>query len=181
MIKGLTLALLLAATTAQAQSCPPLPDRSAERRDLLKALRFSPDPAAGVEAANAVWAFWTTAPDETAQDMLDRGMAAMRDQRPDIAESILEDLVAYCPDFAEGWNQRAFARFLNSKLDASLEDIAAALKLEPVHFGALSGRAMILVRQGRSRLAQIALRRAVLVHPWLSERQFLEEIPGQEL
>ena len=169
------------ARAADGDMCPTPPDRTVERDDLLRALAGSKNPQQGVRAANAVWDFWIQAPDAEAQELLERGMAKMREANYPDAERILDQLIAYCPDFPEAWNQRAFARFLSSRYDESLADINQTLKLEPAHFGALSGQAMIYLRQGRAALAQIALKRAVRINPWLQERAMIIEDPGTDI
>lgn len=86
---------------------------------------------------------------------------------------MLDALAAYCPAYPEAFNQRAFTRFLRDDYDGALEDLDFVLAMRPYHFGALSGRALSLMRLGRSELAQAALRRAVKVHPFLRERALL--------
>ena len=50
------------------------------------------------------------------------------------------------------------------------------LELEPRHFGALSGRALIYLQQGKRALAIKDMAAAVAVHPFLSERQLFPEL-----
>ena len=131
------------------------------RRQLLfERLRNATTEQEGRLAEDAIWRLW---------------MAAA----PDRALAILDGVVSQAPDYAEGWNQRAFIRFLKDDLDGSLEDIDRTLELEPKHFAALAGKAMILMRQGRMELGQAALRRAVEIHPWLKERSMLIPAPGE--
>jgi tetratricopeptide (TPR) repeat protein len=54
------------------------------------------------------------------------------------------------PNYAEGWNQRAFVRFLRDKDDGALSDLEKAVALEPDHFGAWSGMYHVLMRMGRT-------------------------------
>lgn len=70
------------------------------------------------------------------------------------ALAILDSVVADVPGYAEGWNERAFIRFLRDDFDGSLDDIEHALALEPLHFAALAGKATVLMRQGRSNPAR---------------------------
>jgi hypothetical protein len=65
--------------------------------------------------------------------------------------------------------------------EGSLADIDKVLALEPKHFGALSGQAMILMHQGKMDAGQLALRRAVEIDPFLSMRALLMKPPGQDI
>jgi tetratricopeptide (TPR) repeat protein len=85
-------------------------------------------------------------PDAAAQEMLDTGMARIRAADYAAATSVLDDLVAYCTDYAEVHNQRAFASFLRGDYDAALDDLDRALALSPNHVAALSGKALTLSR-----------------------------------
>lgn len=169
------LLALIFASSAFAESCPTDRNRDPERASLLEALRITPDIASGQAVADKVWRFWMTAPDTRAQVMLDQAMSRRLGYNLEEAESTLDALVAYCPDFPEGWNQRAFVRFLREDFAGSLADIDKTLSLEPAHFGALAGQAQIFLKQGRVKLAQLAIARAVKVHPWLHERALLED------
>ncbi|WP_188675493.1 tetratricopeptide repeat protein [Neptunicoccus cionae] len=155
--------------------CPPLPDRGEERAILLETLAQADNFGQARTAANALWQFWHVAPDEVAQEMLDVGNNAIRYGDYLRAEATLGRLVQYCPAFGEGYNQLAFAHFLRNQDTQALDLLSRCLKLEPAHFGALSGIALIHIRNGRPALGQIYLRRAVAIHPWLNERSLLEQ------
>ena len=173
------LALLLPAPALA--ECPVVDEHSDERAELHTRLLAAPDAVTAQAVANALWSIWTAAPDSQAQALLDRGMERRQSFDLEASESALDDLVAYCPDYAEGYNQRAFTRFMRHHYDAALEDIDRTLELNPYHFGALSGKALTLMRQGRVELAQEALRRAVSVHPYLQERHMLVEPPDKDI
>lgn len=171
---------LLLAGPAMAE-CPPVADTSAERSALLAQLKVAPDPgiAQGINAQ--LWEIWLMAPDERSQVMLDSAVERMRLGDLDSAITTLTELVAYCPDYAEGYNQRAFAYFLKQDFEPALKDLDQALTILPEHIGALSGKGLTLIGMGRAAAAQDALRAAVDLHPWLSERSLLVEPPGEEL
>lgn len=167
--------LLLLPAFALAGECP-VPDAAAREQaltPLLDHLAEAATEAEGRDAEGDVWRFWLQAPDATAQGMLDDGISRIGWADFAGAEKSLDGLVAYCPDYAEGWNQRAFARFLQGDYEGAIEDLDRTLELEPKHFGALSGKALSLIRQGRAELAQQALRAAVALHPWIKERHLL--------
>lgn len=120
--------------------------------------------------SNELWGIWGTAPDEAAQEILKRGM----DRRAayDFVGAVqdFDTLIDYCPDYAEGYNQRAFVNFIGQDYDAALDDLDRAIELTPDHIGAISGRALTLLQLGRKREGQIALRAALALNPWLPER-----------
>ena len=147
------------------------------RRQLLfERLRNATTEQEGRLAEDAIWRLWMAAAPSRA---VDQAMDARESYDFDRALAILDGVVSQAPDYAEGWNQRAFIRFLKDDLDGSLADIDRTLELEPKHFAALAGKAMVLMRQGRMELGQAALRRAVEIHPWLKERSMLIPAPGE--
>jgi tetratricopeptide (TPR) repeat protein len=88
------------------------------------------------------------------------------------------------PDFAEGWNKRATVNYLLGRFDASVIDIQKTLTLEPRHFGALSGMALINLSLDREREALKAFEAAMRVHPNLPGaethiRELREKIRGK--
>jgi len=131
--------------------------------------------------SSEIWRIWLTAPDEVAQEVLDAALVHRRSRDYLGAIRQLDRLISGWPDYAEGWNQRATVHFLRGDYDASLVDVAEVLAREPRHFGALSGKALILYRQGRTALAQITLREALRHNPFLHERAMLEALGGVEL
>lgn len=176
------LALILALLpTGAAADCPPVPDRDAELEALYEAVRAAPSESAARVHSNAMWQIWTDAPDERSQALLDEGMVAMRVADYATAYDALGRLVDYCPDYAEGWNQRAFVHFLTGAHDKALSDLERALAINPGHMGALTGIALTLMKLGRDEEAQERLREAVALNPWITERHLLKEPPGTEL
>lgn len=157
-----------------ALGCPALPDRSAELGALFDAARAAPNEMAGRAVSNQMWEIWTTAPDEVAQGMLARGMTARRYGDYLGAVAAFDDLVAYCPDYAEGYNQRAFIHYLSGDFGAANADLQATLAINPDHVGALSGLALTLIALGRKDEAQEWLRKALARNPWIPERGLLD-------
>lgn len=171
----------LLASPALADACPPLPERGAEKAELMAAVRQAPNETAGRIAANALWEYWALAPDAAAQEMLDRGMRRRAAYDFEAAVAAFDELVAYCPDYAEGYNQRAFVRFIRGDYGAALEDLDRALARAPDHIAALAGKALTLMNLGRVEAGQTVLREALTLNPWLPERGMLIEKPGEDL
>ena len=180
----LALAAAVLALPGTALACPPAPDHGAALGRLLAEARTAPTETEGRAVSARMWALWTDAPDETAQEMLDRGMA--RRESYDFAGALeaFDALVAYCPDYAEGYNQRAFVNFLRADYALAVGDLERAIALSPRHVAAISGLGLTLMALGRTEAAQEMLRRAVDLNPWIPERNYLldrREPPGKAL
>ena len=169
------LLLPFLAAPAMAQTCPAAPDHSGALTALFEQARAAPDEASGRALSNEMWQLWLDAPDAAAQEVLDRGMRQRGEYDFVGALSSFDTLVEYCPDYAEGYNQRAFVHFLNSDYSAALVDLDAALALMPDHVGAQSGRALTLMNLGDTDAARLQLLDALENNPWLSERALVAD------
>lgn len=145
-----------------------------EQDDLFKALKTAPNQAEATLIENEIWKSWMAAgPTLNIRSKVKTAME-LRDNYDLVgAKVLLDDVIVEAPEYSEGWNQRAFILFLQGDYEASLADIERALELEPRHFGALSGKGMILMTLGRTDLGQKVLRKAVDIHPFLKERNML--------
>lgn len=163
----------------RADSCPQAKDHGVALARLIEAVRQAPDARQARLITNEMWALWADAPDEPAQALLDDGMT--RRANYDLAGALkaFDRLVAYCPGYTEGYNQRAFVNFIRRDYEVALVDLDRALALTPTHLGALTGRAMTYIALGRDAEAQADLRVAVGLNPWLPERGMLKDpAPG---
>ena len=175
------LSICIALPAAAQQVCPSNPDHEAAKDDILQDLRVSRDETEARVLSNGLWQLWTDAPDSRAQELLDEGMR--RRQMSDFigARDVLDSLVEYCPDYAEGYNQRAFANFLRQDYAPALVDLERALEIDPRHVAALTGKALTLMGLGRDVEAQLVLREALRMNRWLGERRLLTLPPEQAL
>ena len=172
---------MLMAPAAFADTCPPVPDRSDELTAIYTDLAASRGDAQAQVLNQQLWAIWTDAPDAKAQDLLDEGMRRRGVYDFLGARDVLDQLIEYCPDYAEGYNQRAFASYLRQDFDVALADLDRTLAINPRHIGALSGKALTLIGMGRTDEAQVVLRAALALNPWLGERALLTEPLGQDI
>lgn len=171
----------LLAAPALAQTCPDAPDHSAQLSEILAELGTAQSDMAARELSNGLWELWTDAPDATAQELLDEGMSRRSVYDFLGARTVFSRLIDYCPDYAEGYNQRAFASFLSEDYERALADLDRTLAIIPNHVGALSGKALTLIAMGRNAEGQAALRAAVALNPWLQERALLDPPMGTDL
>ncbi|WP_242601384.1 tetratricopeptide repeat protein [Pseudaestuariivita atlantica] len=164
---------------AYAGTCPEPADRSGEITNIVRQLTLAPNEGAAAAWNAKLWEIWLDAPDALSQTFLDRGMAQRSYSNFVGALANFDALINYCPDYAEGYNQRAFAYFLQAKFDKALVDLDKTLSLSPRHIGALSGKALTLMGLERDEEAQEVLREALKLNPWLSERRFLKDGPKE--
>ncbi len=162
--------IAVAVSPAWSETCPDAPDHSAPLNDLIRQIQQATDAGQAQPLANRMWEFWADAPNEQSQAVLDRGMTKRSSWDLAGAKSDFDTLVEYCPNYAEGYNQRAVVSFLSEDYAAALEDMNRALDLSPRHVAAMSGKALSLMGLGRMDEASRVLDQALKLNPWLPER-----------
>jgi tetratricopeptide (TPR) repeat protein len=123
----------------------------------------TPEEAEPIE--QTIWKIWLLSGNGAVDADMLRGLQAMGQSDNAAALEHFTRVVEASPDFAEGWNKRATANYLLGRFDASVFDIQKTLALEPRHFGALSGLALINLALDREREALKAFEAALRVHP----------------
>lgn len=154
---------------------------AAEREKLFAELAVARNASEGRVITSQIWSMWFRAPNAGAVEAMEQALAHREARDYFKSAKVLDSLVEMEPGWAEAWNQRATIRYLLRDFDGSLADIDRVLQLEPKHFGALSGQALILMHQGKMDEGQSALRRAVEISPFLSERVLLIPPKGQDI
>ena len=153
-----------------------------ERARVLDALFMSLKAAQSDDEADVIvaeiWKVWTRSGRPEVDRILNEGIGylALREYQP--AYDRFTEAIEAAPDFAEAWNKRATVLYLMNEHDRSLADIEKVMALEPRHFGALAGRAIIHAHASRWKEALAAYRQALAVNPFLKERETL--IPDLE-
>ncbi|MGR3316627.1 tetratricopeptide repeat protein [Roseovarius indicus] len=169
----------LAAFPARAE-CPPPPDHDDALTGLIEKVQAAPDERSAKIISNEMWEIWADAPDKRAQELLDEGMT--RRSAYDYAGAVdaFDALIAYCPNYAEGYNQRAFVNFIRQEYEDALPDLERAVELSPRHIAAMTGQALTLTALERKAEAALILREALELNPWLSERALLPVLEYEE-
>ena len=170
---------VLSPISALADTCPAAPDLNDDLTPLLTEMQSAQNAGDARQISGRMWALWSMAPNEQAQAILDRGLSRFRAADHAGALEEFDRLVLYCPDYAEGYNQRAFVNFLRQDYGTALGDLDQAIALSPHHIGAISGRALTLLGLGRTDEARFALQAALALNPWLPERGLAD--PGGPL
>ena len=153
-------------------------DQTDPRLDQLFAvLQTSSDRSELSTAHGEIWDIWTGHDDAELFSLMEQGIVLMSTRQLDEALKVFDDLVEIAPDYAEAWNKRATVHFLLGNLADSIADVDVTLKLEPRHFGALSGLGQIEMQRGDPEAALSAFEAAVLVHPHLpGTRGIIQEL-----
>lgn len=119
------------------------------------------------DIALKIWDRWMSTSGDTATDeLMERGIFYMQTGNLQVAEDVFSNIIEKHPEYAEAWNKRATVRFLRSNWSGSADDIAKVLAIEPKHFGALSGLAMIRLHQGEYSSALSIYERVLEIHPF---------------
>ncbi len=160
-------------------------DTKQNRLDRLFAdLKREHNEIAADRIAQSIWREWSASGSATADLLMMHATRAMKNEKPDVALDLLDQVTVLEPGFAEGWNKRATLHFMMKDYAKSMADIARTLSLEPRHFGALSGMANILRARGDDELALKAFQQALAVYPMMREAQkavaeIADEIAGE--
>lgn len=140
-----------------------------ERIDGLMAELAAPDTQNWQGVESEILRVWAQSGSDAMDLLLQRGRDAIEAEDLEAAVEHLTALTDHAPDFAEGWNARATAFYLMGEYALSVADIERALALNPNHFGALSGLAVMLEELGEPELALEAHRTVRDLNPHRAE------------
>lgn len=166
------------------EAIDPEKNRDEVLADLFERLRQSPDEDSADAVAEAIQKIWLRSGSETVDLLMNRAAESMQDEDVDMALDILDSVVEIAPEYPEGWNQRATIFFMKQDFGRSLEDLQHVLALEPRHFKAINGLALIMQELGDKEAALRAFREALELHPQSEDMQRVEqelerEVEGQ--
>jgi tetratricopeptide (TPR) repeat protein len=133
--------------------------------ELYEQLAKSADTATAAPIAEAIQRVWIFSGSDTTDLLMMRAQKAIGEKKLDLALTMLDAIVELQPDFAEGWNRRAYVYFLKDDYERALGDIRRTLALEPKHFKALEGMANILRQLNNKKTALEALKKLQEIHP----------------
>ena len=165
---------------------PPPKTPAEERADLYARLAASKDADETEGVITLLLHSYSESGSDTADLLLRRARQAIGAEEYPDALKILDATIALQPDWAEGWNARATARYLDDDYDGSMADIAQTLKREPRHLGALMGMAAILEARGKTEDALKVYERALAIAPhWRNAQEAADRLKaalaGEEL
>jgi tetratricopeptide (TPR) repeat protein len=116
------------------------PKQSEEKlNDLFNYLQETKDEYEIGKIETQIWEIWLDSGSPQLNVLMEKGAESVQKKEHTQAIEYFSQIITLNPDFAEGWNKRATAYFLRGDYKASLLDIEETLRLEPRHFGAISG------------------------------------------
>ncbi len=117
--------------------------------------------------AQHIWAIWLESEDQTIDNLMAQGMNEVGNGNLSRGRDIFEEITERSPKFAEGWNKLATVNYMMGDIETSLKNIEKTLKLEPRHFGSISGRGLCYLKQRRWQSALIEFKAALDINPWM--------------
>ena len=171
------IALIMVAVSLCLNTAAMAASRYGEELDgLFAQLAKAPSLESADQTITKIWQLWTTdTTDSNNIRLMRRGIAYMESGQWREAESIFSQIIDRDDGFSEAWNKRATVRFMLNDMNGSVQDIAQTLKLEPRHFGALSGLGMIHTLDGNFESALSIYEQILTIHPLNPEASRLIE------
>ncbi len=120
-----------------------------QRLDLLFERLLEAEPAEVDRIENEIITEWSKSGSAAMDLLLRRGEEAIEEGTPEVAVEHFTALVDHAPDFAEGYHGRATAYYQLGLYGPAIDDLRQTLVLEPRHFGAMTGVAVVLEELGR--------------------------------
>ena len=144
------------------------------------------EPADSLRIENRIVAEWEKSGSAAMDLLLRRGQEALEEGQPEAAVEHFSALVDHAPMFSEGYFGRASSYYLLGLTGPALDDIETVLRLNPRHFAAMTGLAVVMEELGRPDDALEIYRMVLDIHPNLVEAlaatERLElELEGQAL
>ena len=160
-------------------------DRKSELEKLFTQLKNAKDLSSALAVESKIAKIWSIHPSDDRRgfrlsELLNQGSVLINNGELNKAYNLFTQIIAADPDWAEAWNRRATVLYLMKNYHSSLDDIKIILKLEPRHFGALSGQALNYIELKQYEKAIQSYKIAQKIYPLLdSARKMIPEL--QEL
>lgn len=133
---------------------------------------------------SAIFQVWMQSGSPSVDLLMGRGLDALAEKDLGRARFYFDEVVLLAPGFVEGWDKRAAISFVEDDYASALKDIERVLALEPRHFGAMGGLALILRDLGDKKGALEVYRRVLKIYPRLpgaadAERALSLDVEGR--
>jgi len=142
-----------------------VPAQTAKLDDLFSRLQATANTEEARRIEQEIWIEWSKSGSAAMDLVLERGRRALDEGQTQLAVEHFTALTDHAPDFAEGWNARATAYYSLGQFGPAISDIGRTLELNPRHYGALSGLAIIFEALGQPEKALEVYRKVLEIDP----------------
>jgi tetratricopeptide (TPR) repeat protein len=132
---------------------------------ILGAALLDPDRTVRILAENSIRQVWARAGGEKERGQLERIIRMNAARHFEKVVRVASDLIRRSPNFAEAWNQRAYAQHALGHYDESLRDCHQTLEINPYHFIAAVGMGRAYLELNNPVSALECFRRALRLNP----------------
>ncbi len=133
--------------------------------NLYAYLATAEDAASAKKIAIAIERIWLDPSSATISVLMERAIKSANAGKTELAMKLMNTVVKLAPDYAEGWNRRAFVFHMLNNPSAAMGDLQRALTIDPNHFKALDGVSKVLLSAGKKKGALKAMRQLREIHP----------------
>lgn len=151
--------------------------RALVRDNLYALLATAPDKKTANRISSALERIYLTSGSSTVDLLMERGIKAANAKKYAQAMKYLDAVTELAPDYAEGWNRRAFVLYRQNDYHRAAGDLRRVLALDPNHIKALDGLGTILQATGDEAGALKVFNRLSDVNPyWPGTERVLKEL-----
>lgn len=133
--------------------------------DLFGQLATAENPDAAARIENEIYLEWSKSGSAAVDLLLRRGQDAIDAGESVRAAEHFTAAIDHAPDFAEAYHGRATAYYLSGQIGPALDDLRQTLVLNPRHFAAMRGFAIILEELGRQDQALEVYHQILAINP----------------
>ena len=142
---------------------------AAELDSLFFKLKNAENKSSAIQYENKIWNYWLKdGSNEKSNTQMQLGISLLQSGELDDAMQIFQSLSKEEPFWAEPINKIATIKFLKGDYFGSVDDIQLTLKLEPRHFGAISGLVQINMFLKNYNQALMNLDYVTDIHPFIN-------------
>ena len=139
---------------------------SSELDNLFLKLKLSDDAVLARNYESKIWKIWlNSGSSDASNNQMQIGLKLMENGQLVHAQKVFEEISIKDPNWAESYNKIATVKFLKGDYSGSINDIQKTLKLEPRHFGAISGLVQINIILKNYEQALKNLEYVLKIHP----------------
>ena len=139
---------------------------SSELDNLFLKLKLSDNAVLARNYESKIWKIWlNSGSSDASNNQMQIGLKLMENGQLVHAQKVFEEISIKDPNWAESYNKIATIKFLKGDYSGSINDIQKTLKLEPRHFGAISGLVQINIKLKNYEQALKNLEYVLKIHP----------------